>query len=154
LLAGDRYDVVASDATRTTGGPYFGLDETKEPAIDELLVHNPIITSTAVARRSSLLSVGGFPRSALGLSVGGVEDYGLWLSLAHRGARFVVMPDQLTVYEDGGSGGRLSSRAPKQEARVALMRWRLWMRHPLDGAVLGSAVRGTVDAARVRGRRR
>lgn len=154
LLAGDRYDVVASDATRTTGGPYFGLDETKEPAIGELLVHNPIITSTAVARRSSLLDAGGFPRSALGLPVGGAEDYGLWLNLAYGRSRFAVMPDQLAIYDDSSSAEQLSSHAPRQEARVALVRWRLWTRHPLDGSVLGSALRGTVDAARARGRGR
>lgn len=152
LLAGGRYDVVASDATRATGGVYFRLGGIKEPGLEELLVHNPIITSTAVARRSSLLGAGGFPRSAMGLSVGGVEDYGLWLKLAYDGARIAVLPDRLAIYEDGSAPGQLSARASRQEARVALLRWRLWSRHPLDGAVLGSAVRGSVDAARARRR--
>ncbi len=152
LLAGGRYDLVASDAIRASGGAYFGLDGMKDPDLGELLSHNPIITSTAVARRSSLLAAGGFPRSAMGLSVGGVEDYGLWLKLAHDGARLAVLPDCLAVYEDGSAPGQLSAQASRQEARVALLRWRLWTRHPLDGAVLGSALRGSVDAARARRR--
>jgi glycosyltransferase involved in cell wall biosynthesis len=152
LLSGGRYEVVASDATRVTGGPYFGLERMKEPGPEELLAHNPIITSTAVARRSSLLAAGGFPQSVMGLPIGGVEDYGLWLNLAYEGERFAVLPDCLAIYHDGAAPEQLSARAPRQEARAALVRWGLWTRHPLDGAVLGSAVRGTVDAVRARGR--
>lgn len=148
-LATGRYDVVASDARRTSDGPYFNSGAATEPTRSDFLVHNPIITSTAVARRSSLLSAGGFIRSALGLSITGVEDYAIWLALAYRGARFLVVPEQLVMYEDLEEE-RVSRGAARQEAEVAAVRWRLWLRRPRDVAVLGSAVRGTIDAARWR----
>ena len=148
-ISSGHYDVVASDATRSSGGPYFGLERAKEPDRAELLRHNPIITSTAVARREALISAGGFPDSAVGMSITGVEDYAAWLNLANRGARFVVLPDQLVVYEDGGQD-RVSSAVSRQEAEVAAVRWRLWMRRPYDLAVLRSALRGTLDAWRRR----
>jgi glycosyltransferase involved in cell wall biosynthesis len=144
-----RYDVIASDATRRSGEPYLGLTRAAEPDRAELLRHNPIVTSTAVARRTALLAAGGFTDSAVGMSITGVEDYAAWLNLAYRGARFVVLPDQLVLYEDFGDE-RVSSDAARQEAEVAAVRWRLWMRRPHDMAVLGSALRGTVDALRLR----
>jgi glycosyltransferase involved in cell wall biosynthesis len=150
-ISGGRYDVVASDATRSGGEPYFGLERAVEPDRDELLRHNPIITSTAIARRSALIEAGGFTDSAVGMSITGVEDYAAWLNLAYRGARFVVLPDQLVLYDDAGNE-RVSSAAARQEAEVAAVRWRLWMRRPYDVAVLGSALRGTLDALRWRRR--
>ncbi len=145
-----RYDVVACDATRSgSGRPYFGLERAVEPDRAELLRHNPIITSTAIARRSALLDAGGFTDSAVGMSITGVEDYAAWLNLAFRGARFVVLPDPLVVYEDTGED-RVSTAAARQEAEVAAVRWRLWLRRPYDVAVLGSALRGTLDAWRLR----
>jgi hypothetical protein len=61
----------------------------------------------------------------------------------------VVLPDQLVIYEDAGED-RVSSAAPRQEAEVAAVRWRLWLRRPYDFAVLGSALRGTLAAWRLR----
>jgi glycosyltransferase involved in cell wall biosynthesis len=148
-ISSGRYDVVASDATRSSGGAYFGLERAVEPDRRELLRHNPIITSTAIARRDALIGAGGFTDSAMGMPIRGVEDYGLWLSLAYAGARFVVIPDQLVLYEDSAAD-RVSSAVPRQEAEVAAVRWRLWMHRPYDLAVLRSALRGTVDAWRRR----
>ena len=127
--------MVASDARRASGGPYFGLKEEVEPDRAEFLRHNPIITSTAVARRSSLIAAGGFTDSAVGMSITGVEDYAAWLNLAYRGARFLVLPDQLVVYEDTRED-RVSRAVARQEAEVAAVRWRLWLRRPADPAVL------------------
>jgi teichuronic acid biosynthesis glycosyltransferase TuaG len=141
------YDVVASDAMRSSGGPYFGLKQAAEPDRAELLRHNPIITSTAVARRSSLIAAGGFTDAAVGMSITGVEDYAAWLSLAYRGARFLVLPDQLVVYEDT-HGDRVSRAVARQEAEVAAVRWRLWLRRPADPAVLRAALQATAAAAR------
>jgi glycosyltransferase involved in cell wall biosynthesis len=148
-IATGRYDLVASDATRSGGGPYFGLTEPREPDRAELLRHNPVITSTAVARRSALLEAGAFTDSAAGMSITGVEDYAAWLNLVYRGARVLVLPDQLVVYEDTGEE-RVSAAVARQGAEVAAIRWRLWMRRPYDPAVLLSAIRGTSDAARLR----
>ena len=150
-ISSGRYDVIASDATRSSGGPYFGLKDAVEPDRDELLRHNPIITSSAVARRDALLAAGGFSDSAVGVSITGVEDYAAWLNLAYRAARFIVLPDELVLYEDGGMD-RVSSAVARQEAEVAAVRWRLWTRRPYDLAVLGSALRGTLDAWRRRRR--
>lgn len=140
-----RHDVVASDATRSGGQPYFGLESAAEPDRAELLRHNPIITSTAVVRRSALIAAGGFIHRAVGMSITGVDDYAAWLNLSQRGARIVVLPDQLVLYEDTGEQ-RVSSAPGRQEAEVAAVRWRLWMRRPYDLAVAGSALRGTIDA--------
>jgi glycosyltransferase involved in cell wall biosynthesis len=152
LLAGDRYDVVASDARRRGGGgAYLSLTDRSEPAREEFLAHNPIITSSAVARRSLLVAAGGFPESVGG--VAGIDDYAIWLSLAYRGARFVILPDPLVVYTDVGEQ-RASRAVISQERGVAAVRWRLWLRRPLDRAVLGSAVRASVDAVRWQARSR
>lgn len=148
ILTG-RYDVVASDAMRASGAPYFELTRSVEPDRAELLRHNPIITSTAVARRSSLIAAGGFTDSAAGMSITGVEDYAAWLNLAFRGARFLVLPDRLVVYEDTHEN-RVSRSVARQEAEVAAVRWRLWLRRPQDVALLRSALRGTLDAVRWR----
>jgi glycosyltransferase involved in cell wall biosynthesis len=148
-IATGRYDIVASDATRSEGAPYFGLTQPAEPDRAELLRHNPVITSTAVVRRSALIEAGGFTDTAAGVSITGVEDYAAWLNLVYRGARMLVLPDRLAIYQDVGED-RVSSGAARQEAEVAAVRWRLWMRRPLDVAVLGSALRGTVDALRLR----
>jgi teichuronic acid biosynthesis glycosyltransferase TuaG len=152
-IATGRYEVVASDAERSSGGPYLGLSEQLHPDQAEFLRHNPIITSTAVARRSSLLSMGGFSRSVLGMTIKGVEDYAIWLTLAYHGARFLVLGERLAIYADEGTD-KVSGAAARQEAQVAAVRWRLWLRRPYDPAVLGSALRGTADAVRWRSRAR
>ena len=143
------YDLVASDASRSNGEPYFGLSEPVKPDRAELLRHNPLITSTVVVRRELLVRAGGFTDSAAGMSITGVEDYAAWLNLVYRGARVLVLPDRLAIYEDMG-GDRVSAAVTRQEAEVAAVRWRLWMRRPYDPAVLLSALRGTSDAARSR----
>lgn len=149
FLAQGQHDVVASDAIRSSGGPYFALGGPAEPGEPEFLRHNPIIVSSAVARRSALLAAGGFPASVLGYRIRGVEDYGLWMRLALAGSRFLVLPDQLVLYDDSAAG-RMSDSTARQEAAAAAVRWRAWLSRPRDGAALGSALRGTADAARLR----
>jgi glycosyltransferase involved in cell wall biosynthesis len=151
FISAGRYDVIASDAMKDSGGAYFGLSLPREPTRDEFLIHNPIIVSTAVARRSLLLKVGGFPRSVGGFKITGVEDYGAWLALVTLGARFLVIPRQLVTYAD--SGDRMSSAVARQEAGVAAVRWRLWLRRPADTAVLRASLQATAAAVhnRLRG---
>jgi glycosyltransferase involved in cell wall biosynthesis len=147
-LASGRYDVVASDAKRrSNGAAYFGLSHPSEPGPVEFLRHNPIITSTAIARRSRLLSAGGFARSALGLRITGVDDYALWLAIAYGGGRFLVIPEQSVVYTDPRPDS-VSSAVFQQQAQVAAARWGLWLHRPRDAAVFRSALVGTLDAAR------
>jgi teichuronic acid biosynthesis glycosyltransferase TuaG len=144
-MAGDRYDVVASNARRLSGGAYLPATDTREPAREEFLEHNPIITSSAVARRSLLLAAGGFPASVAGVT--GIDDYAVWLALAYSGARFVVLGDPLVFYTDVGE--ERASRAVVQQGRgVAAVRWRLWLRRPTDSAVLRASLRASADAAR------
>jgi teichuronic acid biosynthesis glycosyltransferase TuaG len=153
FLADGGYDVLASNARRTSGDSYFGLHGRHEPDRREFLTHNPVIVSTAVARKSVLAAAGGFPTSALGYGIRGVEDYGLWMRLAYAGCRFLVLPDDLVVYNDAAQD-RMSNSVYRQEAATAAVRWRTWLKRPLDGAVLRSAARGSVDAARWRFGRR
>ncbi len=146
-IGSGRYDLVASDAVRGSGGPYFGLDRAVEPDRAEFLRHNPIITSTAVVRRSTLLDAGGFADSAALMSITAAEDYAAWLNLADRGARFVILPEQLVIYEDT-EHNRLSRGVARQETEVAAVRWGLWLRHPADRSVLRSSLHATVMGAR------
>jgi glycosyltransferase involved in cell wall biosynthesis len=146
ISSGD-YDVVACDARRESGELYFGLQALEEPGPRELLAHNPIITSTAVVRRSAILGIGGFRGTIGPVTIGGAEDYDVWLRLAFAGSRFVVLPQAFVVYSDAAED-HLSRTEVRQEARVAMIRWHLWMGHPGDRAVLGSALRGTADSLR------
>ena len=147
-LGEGRYDVVASDAIRSSGGLYFGMAAAMEPTRDDFLAHNPIIVSTAVVRRDSLLAIGGFSTKAAGFDISGVEDYALWLALSEGGARFLISPEPLIEYRDHGA--RMSDHAFRHEAAVAAVRWRQWLRNPGRAPVLSSALRGTVDAIRWR----
>jgi hypothetical protein len=50
--------------------------------VDYLMVHNPVICSTVLARREALQAAGGFDEDAVLIST---EDYDLWLRLAGQG---------------------------------------------------------------------
>ena len=144
-LALDR--VVATNAWRSSGATYFpDLAAPREPTRTELLRVNPIVLSTAVAARSPLIAAGGFPEAAWAR---GVEDYAVWLRMADRGARFLVLPDTTVDYEDH-PGTRLSNAVSAQEAAVARLAWRHWGRRPLDTGRLRAAASHSVAAARVR----
>lgn len=56
---------------------------------------NPIATSTVLARKSVLIEVGGFPEATELVSV---EDFALWLKMAHHGASFLHIPRMLGKY--------------------------------------------------------
>lgn len=138
--------VVATNAERSTGGAYLPEHgEPREPTRAEMLRVNPVITSTAVAEREAVLAAGGFLEAPWAL---GVEDYALWLRLADRGARFLVLPEVTVDYHDHRAG-RLSNRLVEQETAVARLAWSRWARRPLDGAQLSAAGNATVAAARL-----
>lgn len=137
LIETNAYDVIASDALRTSGGRYFG--PRSGPLLPDprmIADANPIITSTAVARRSALLEVGGFETDRW---LGGMEDYDLWLRLADQGARFVVIDEPLAIYEDSASS-RLSAARLRMQVRLARLKWRRVRTSPRDGAALRSAL--------------
>ncbi len=147
LISSGRYDVVASDAKRTSGGPFFGMKALREPPREEFLAHNPIIVSSAVVRRSLLESIGGFQLRAGPFSITGAGDYATWLRLAYIGARFAISEREMIVYDDSGDG-RMSGSVVELEAEIAKARWWLWAKRPYDMAVLASGLRGAVDTAR------
>jgi glycosyltransferase involved in cell wall biosynthesis len=66
------------EATRPTG--IFPL--TGEDVAVALTIHNPIVHSTVIARRSALLSLGGYKALRKG------QDYELWMRAARSGLRF------------------------------------------------------------------
>jgi glycosyltransferase involved in cell wall biosynthesis len=139
LLADDRNDVVASDAIRSSGGWYFGKDSgiAPRPTRAEIERANPVILSSAVVRRSLLREAGSFEESR---AIAGVEDYELWLRLADRGARFVVLEGATIEYRDHDLA-RLSSARSRTQRALLRVRLRRLLRAPTDRLVLGSAVR-------------
>ena len=124
-LMNDDAGVIASNARRTSGEPYFRFDGIRRPGWADLARDNPVIISTAVVRRDLLISVKGFRTNR---QLVGIEDYCLWLDLAQRGVPFVVLPDILVVYCD--TGDRLSSAPLAQQRRVAVHFAKRWARRP------------------------
>ena len=131
-----RADVIATNARRSSGGVYFPqLAAPWMPSRRELLHDNPLILSSTVVRRDLVAATRGFPTAR---RVAGIEDYLLWMALSDRGARFVVLPDVLVRYEDGGEAARMSNR--DLQAAIALTSWRRWARRPWDPLLLRAAV--------------
>jgi len=133
-------DVIATNALRSNGDVYFP-DATPlwTPTRSDILKRNPIITSSAVVRRS----VAGFPTA-----VWMVEDYAAWLALADRQARFAVLGEPLVVYNDAGSERLSAARASRQMA-IARLAWQRAMRRPLEASGFTSALRSTAGVAHV-----
>ena len=74
---------------------------------------NAITTSSVLLRKSALEQAGWFDESRELISV---EDYNLWLRLAHAGWRFAVVPEKLVEYEPPtGSLSRQSERMAMAE---------------------------------------
>ena len=144
VAAGD-VDVLGTNARRSDGTPYFA-DTTGERVLDraELLRHNPLITSSVLARRDVLLG-GDFPSARW---TRGIEDYALWLSLSDASARFAVLGAVLVDYDSGGEG-RLSSAPLAREAAVARLALGRWRRHPSDAALRRAAAHRSAEALRV-----
>jgi glycosyltransferase involved in cell wall biosynthesis len=62
---------------------------------DTLWLRNWIPTSTVLLRKAAWEAVGGFDETR---DLIGVEDYNLWLRLAHAGWRFTILPEPLVDY--------------------------------------------------------
>ena len=131
FLAEDGYDVVASDATRISGGPYFDLHEREEPGMKEFLKHNPIIVSAQLPAEQSSLQPGAFRHRCWDTASGALRTDGLWMRLAHGGSRFLVLPDRLVVYGDSAAD-RMSNSIYRQEAATAAVRWQTWLKRPRE----------------------
>jgi glycosyltransferase involved in cell wall biosynthesis len=132
-------DVIASNALRTDGSLYFAdAPPLLRPTRAEMLAANPIITSSAVVRRS----VVGFPTARW---MRGIEDYAAWLALADRGTRFIVLGEPLLRYQDSSSQ-RLSAARAHRELAVARLAWRRAARRPIESASVKAAARKTAGA--------
>ncbi len=136
-IAGDTADVVAANALRSDGSAYFD----KAPAVwrptrPELLRSNPIIMCSVLVRRELLLSTGGFPTAGW---TTGIDDYAVWLELADRGARFLILGEPLVRYEDA-AGDRLSRKRARSQLGVARLAWE----HALRGRISATAIRAAL----------
>jgi glycosyltransferase involved in cell wall biosynthesis len=141
-IATETADVIATNALRSDGSVYFpDAPPTHRPTRGDLLRTNPIITSSAVVRRS----FAGFPETVW---MRGIEDYAAWLALADRGARFLVLGEPLLRYQDASSE-RLSVARAYRELAVARLAWKRAVRRPIDAANLRAAVRKTAGAVHV-----
>jgi glycosyltransferase involved in cell wall biosynthesis len=146
--AGGHWDVVSGDALRPKGDRYF-TEETRpsrEPAPVEIDAANPVILSTALARRELVLACGGFPEQR---KYAGIEDYALWLALADRGARFLVLDEPLARYEDLGAE-RLSSAGLRLQRGLAELAARRWLSAPWKRSRANAAIRESRAYARAR----
>ncbi len=138
MLATKDADVIATDAVRSNGQRYFGLGVgAQQPARVEIEQANPVVLSSAVVRRSVLLSAHGFDESR---AIAGIEDYDLWLRLADRGVRFVILDAATVAYSDHGSA-RLSSRAVRTYLILLRVRLRRLFIAPRDRIALLSTLR-------------
>jgi glycosyltransferase involved in cell wall biosynthesis len=139
-------DVIATNALRNDGTPYFAQAPTSwRPRWIDILRANPIVASSALVRRERLLAVGGFPTAS---SVRGLEDYAAWLALARDGASFLILGEPLVRYDDGGEA-RLSHDRARIQLEVARMACAYALRRPIAAAELGVALRHAAGAAHV-----
>jgi Glycosyl transferase family 2 len=85
---------------------------TTPPALSAqaLYEHNPIPTSSVIARRAAVLAAGGFAGPML------CEDWGLWLRMLERGDRFVFAPDARVRYRRHQGGATADVAALAQAA--------------------------------------
>lgn len=135
-------DVIATNALRSDGSPYFpDAPPVLEPTSRDLLFDNPVITSSAVVRRS----LANFPTSHW---MRGIEDYAAWLAMADRGARFVVLGEPLVCYEDD-SRERLSTEHARRERAMARLAIGRMLRRPGEPARTLAAVRWIAGATYV-----
>jgi glycosyltransferase involved in cell wall biosynthesis len=123
------FDLVATDAVRTSGERYFGHTRPWTEIDPRTLPYaNVIIISSTVVRRDLVESVGGFRTERWAR---GVADYSLWLALADAGARMAVVGASLVSYNDRARG-RLSNRGFTQELAALRVLTQHWRRSPLD----------------------
>jgi glycosyltransferase involved in cell wall biosynthesis len=145
-MASTNADLISTNALRSDGSVYFpGAASTWRPTRSDLLRANPIVMSSVLARRESLLNAGGFPTAA---RLRGLEDYAMWLELARCGASFLVLGETLVRYEDG-SDARFSRDRTRIQIAVASLAWREALRGPERGACARAALRHSAGVAHV-----
>ena len=145
IMALEEADVIATNALRGDGRLYFpDAPPLRHPTSLDVLKADPIVMSSALVRRESLLSVGGFPTD---VRLRGFEDYALWLELAGQGSRFLVLGDALVCYEDG-AGNRLSIERARIQMGVTRLVWKHALRTP-SPARIRTALRSSLAVGHV-----
>jgi hypothetical protein len=96
-----------------------------------LYEHNPIPTSSVIARREAVVAAGGFTGPPL------CEDWSLWLRLIERGGSFVCAPDAVISYRRH-TGGLTADVTALAESSLLV--------HEAHGALVDKAVRQRVRA--------
>jgi teichuronic acid biosynthesis glycosyltransferase TuaG len=140
IMAVEGADAIATNALRDDGRLYFpDAPPLWRPTSLDVLKANPIIMSSAMVRRESLLSIDGFPTD---IRLKGFEDYALWLELAGRGTHFLVLGDALVHYE-AGSSDRLSIESARIQVGVTRLVWKHALRTP-SPARIRTALRSSV----------
>lgn len=138
-------DAIGTNALHGDGNIYFpDARPVWRPTSLDVLKADPIIMSSALVRRDLLLSAGGFPTGA---RLRGFEDYALWLELAGRGARFLVLGDALVRY-DMGSSDRLSTERARIQVGVTRLVWKHVLRNP-SPARIRTALRSSIAVGHV-----
>lgn len=122
------YELVCSNAIRTSGGSYFEKSGDREIGRTEILVHNPVIFSTAVISRRALMAAAGLDEAPW---LVGIEDYELLLRLSDAKVQLAYIDEPLAVYRDE-SQGRLSDSAGSLASSLARMSLRRSAHRPLD----------------------
>jgi glycosyltransferase involved in cell wall biosynthesis len=143
-LVDGRYDLVATNAVRSSGPRYFPeLQEPYEPRRRQLLHVNPVIISSAVVRRRLLQEIGGFADTPWLRR--GPLDFHTWLRLSDAGARFVVLPEPLVRYDDPADA-RLSSSELRIQRDLVRIAWTRWLHRPSDRLLAEAALRHLLDS--------
>lgn len=137
-LTTESADLIGTNALRSDGSVYFpDAPPTLRPTRADLLRADPIIVSSSLAPRDRLISAGGFQTSR---RVRGIEDYAMWLELAGRGARLLILGEPLMRYEDA-STDRMSVARVRTQMAVARLIWVHALRRPATFAGLRVALR-------------
>lgn len=140
--------LIGTNALRSDGSVYFpDAPPTLRPTRADLLRADPIIVSSALAPRARLIAAGGFQTSR---RVRGVEDYAMWLALADRGARLLVLGEPLMRYEDA-STDRMSTARIRTQICVARLIWAHALRRPRIFAGLRAALRHSAGVGYIAG---
>ena len=100
-------------------------DDAPESVLDRLLRSNCILTSTFIARRDALMTVGLFD-----VSLRFAEEYDLWLRIAEAGHRIGYVPEALTLYTRGASNLTSSFYRGGNDAYIPMLK-----KHFTEGAL-------------------
>ena len=125
---GAGYDLVCSNAVKSSGPNYFGSNANHEIKRDEILVHNPVVLSSVLVNRDLVSEGRGFRETEW---LRGIEDYDLLLRLSDRGTRMLRLGEPLLRYCDS-STARLSSEKSRVAAALARMAAGRSLRRPGD----------------------